>query len=109
MITPDLLVHSATVYTVQGMDADRKTVWDSGVELSRVRITTSRAHVLTDKGFIRQDKALLFFDCATSQPVGFVPKEGQCLDWNGQRYTVREVTSAYALDNNVEFYKVALV
>lgn len=109
MITPDLLVHSATVYTAQGMDADRNTVWDAGVELSMVRITASRAHTLTDKGFVRQDKAVLFFDCEYSQPAGFVPKEGQRVNWNDKDYTIREVTSAYALDNSVEFYKVALV
>ena len=109
MISRDLLVHTATVYTAQGIDADRKTVWDSGVELSRVRITASRAHTLTDKGFIRQDKAVLFFDCGHSQPVGFIPKEGQRVNWNDKDYTIREVTSAYALDNSVEFYKVALV
>lgn len=108
MITPDLLVHSTTVYTAQGMDADRNTVWDAGVELSMVRITASRAHTLTDKGFVRQDKAVLFFDCEYSQPAGFVPKEGQRVNWNGKDYSIREVTSAYALDNSVEFYKAAL-
>ena len=109
MISCDLLVHTATVYTAQSIDADRKTVWDSGVELSRVRITASRAHTLTDKGFVRQDKAVLFFDCGHSQPVGFIPKEGQRVDWDDRRYTVREVTKAYALDNRIEFYKAALV
>ena len=109
MISRDLLVHTATVYTAQSIDADRKTIWSSGVELSRVRVTASRAHTLTDKGFIRQDRAVLFFDCEHSQPVGFIPKEGQRIDWNGERYTVREVTRAYVLDNRIEFYKAALV
>lgn len=109
MISRDLLVHTATVYTAQGIDADRKTQWDTGVELSQVRITSSRARTLTDKGFIRQDKAVLFFDCESSRPIGFVPKEGQRLDWNGERYTVREVTRAYAADSRIEFYKAALV
>ena len=109
MISRDLLVHTATVYTAQGIDADRKTVWDSGVELSRVRITANRAHTLTDKGFVRQDKTVLFFDCEHSRPVGFILKEGQRLDWDGQRYTVREVTRAYAADSRIEFYKAALV
>lgn len=108
-ISMKLLIHTATVKTITGKDADRNPTYSEEIELQNVRVSHKNGVTLTDKGYVKTDTMSLLFDCVNSLPKGFIPEENQIITFEANEYTTRTVTACYGDSNIVHHYEVELV
>lgn len=108
MIDEDLLVHSAVIYIPLGYDGDRQAIYEE-IQLEKVRISHSKGVSISNLGVVPSDSMTLWFDCTLSLPSDFIPADGHILEYDGKKYTVKNVKTSYADSNVVQFYKADLV
>lgn len=109
MIAPALLIHSAKAYTIEGMNADRKPIYDEGIDISHVRISLKKGFANGSNGLEVADNMTLFFDCTSSYPIGWKPVEKMKIEFKNETYTVKSVKASYGLSDTPEFYTAELV
>ena len=70
-ISPALLVHSADLYSCTGENQYGQPSWSTEkVELTKIRVSSSKRMTLTALGEAKNDQFVLTFDCTNSLPFG---------------------------------------
>lgn len=103
-----VLCHTATLYPFTSVDEYNNVTYGEAVNLSYVRFQATRQTALTAMGEARDDRLVMFYDCANSLPAGIVPKEMDKLVFANSPFIVRTVNAEYAMDASVHHYEVML-
>lgn len=103
-----VLCHTATLYPFVSIDEYQAPTYGTSVNLSYVRFQPTRQTALTALGEARDDKLVMFYDCANSLPAGVVPKELDKVIFNSLPFIVRTVNHEYDMSANVHHYEAML-
>ena len=105
-----LLVHSAELYSCTGENQYGQPSWSSTkVELTKIRVSSTKHMTLTALGEAKNDLFVLTFDCTNSLPFGTTFNERDKIVYNGKTYFVREVNAPSGDSSGVHHYRLALV
>jgi hypothetical protein len=104
-----MLPHTATYKKLTGIDGRGNKTYATGVALAYVRFESAKKNAFTALGEQKNDRAIMFFDCVNSYPVGTAFATGDVLTYSSQDYEVREVIKECAFDSNPHHYEVMLV
>lgn len=102
-----LLVCTATAYKSAGLDADRNPAWGEPTELRRIWVTRSISQTTGTAGKQADDTMTLFFDCKTSEPIGYTFDRNMRIDYQGESYLVQTVTPC-PCPTGIHHYEVTL-
>ena len=104
-----LLPHTATYKQLTGVDGRGKKTYATGVAVAYVRFETAKKNAFTALGEQKNDRAVLFYDCVNSYPIGIEFAPGDVLVFDGQDYEVRESVPEWSVFGVPHHYEVALV
>jgi hypothetical protein len=109
MIGRTLLIHSATLTPAGAPDADGNATPGTAVNLSKVRVMMAKQNAMTALGDAKDDELIMYFDCKASLPAGTTFKADDVITFSSVNYKVRKVSTHYSVNQQPEYYKVALI
>lgn len=91
-ISDSMLIHNATVYFIEGMDADRNPIYSEGIELSNVWFNITKNYKTGNQGEEIADSGMMFFDASKSIPSDFIPSDTMKIVFDNAEYFVSSIT-----------------
>ena len=96
-IPKSLLIHSCKATRTGELDPDGEPTESSEWVLNNVRIDATIGTQRLDVGETLKDTLTLFYDAtnSASEPAGYIPTELDGIEWNGRKFTLRNIHILY--------------